>query len=423
VTAFVRRFADVEPNEVRAALWSFACFFSVLCGYYVIRPLREEMGVAYTKAGGSLEHLFTAVFLVMLAAVPVFGWVVGAVARKRIAPVVYLFFIANLVALWLLLNAAPGRWTAAVFYVWVSVFNLFVVSVFWSVMSDVWTSAEAKRLYGFIAAGGSVGAFSGPIITQTLAPVLGASHLVLIPALFLLAAIACLGALRSLLGSGRGDTDEKREGSVIDGAKRVFADPYLRQIAIWAVIASLIATFVTYERNAIVGAIADQNARVQLFARIDIATNVLTVIGQLLVTGALIKRLGVGATLGIVPVAAIIGLALLGIWPTLAVIVLVTVATRALGYAVANPSMRVLYTVVDPADKYRAQNFNDTVVVRASDAASGWLISGLGRSLGFASTTLALLAIPFAAAWLVLSLRLGHQQERRARLVEHTPKP
>jgi AAA family ATP:ADP antiporter len=294
------------------------------------------------------------------------------------------------------------------------VFNLFVVSVFWSVMSDVWTSAEAKRLYGFIAAGGSIGAFTGPIITQTLAPVLGAANLVLIPALFLFAAIACLGALRSLLGSGRGDAETESDGGVMDGAKRVFADPYLRRIAIWAVIASLIATFLTFERNRIIGAIADQNERVQLFARIDIATNALTMIGQLLVTGALIKRLGVGVTLAIVPAAAIAGLALLGTWPTLVAIVLITVATRALGYAVANPSMRVLYTVVEPADKYRAQNFNDTVVVRASDAASGWLIASLGRSLGFASTTLALMAVPLAAAWLLLSLRLGREQEVRA---------
>ncbi len=424
VTAFLRRFVDIEATELRAVLWSFAYFFSVLCSYYIIRPLRDEMGVTYEQAGGSLAHLFTAVFLVMLAAVPVFGWVVSNFPRKRVAPVVYLFFVANLAVFWLLLKAVPGRSTAAAFFVWVSVFNLFAVSLFWSVMSDLWTNAEAKRLYGFIAAGGSIGAFTGPIITQSLVHVVGTANLLILSALLLLVAIGCIQGLRSLLAAPRGDSDETpRNGSIMDGMKQVAADPYLRQIALWAMFSSLIATFLFFERNRIIGAaLTVQADRVQLFARTDIITNAITILVQLLVTGAFIKRLGVGLSLAALPATACIALAAVAISPTLWVIVLVSVALRAIGYAIANPGIRVLYTVVDPADKYRAQNFNDTVVVRASDAGTGWIVTGLGKALGLATSSLALVTIPFAAAWLLVSLRLGRLQEDRAGAAEMAEK-
>lgn len=412
----LRRLVPIEPNEARAVSWSFGYFFSVLCAYYIIRPLRDEMGVTITKSGGSLEWLFVLVFVVMLAAVPIFGWVVSSFARRRVAPVIYGFFIANLGLFWLLLQGTPGVLTAAAFFVWVSVFNLFVVSLFWSVMADLWSSAEAKRLYGFIAAGGSAGATLGPIITQSLVHSVGTANLLLISAGFLGLAMMCIWSLRDGLGRGRANVAESPSGTgIIDGMVRVATEPYLFKIAVWVLIANLISTFFYFEQARIVGASMPERAdRVQLFARMDLTVSLLTVTAQLLVTGNVLKRLGVGWSIAALPLSAVAGLAAIAISPTLWVIVVVIVVERALGFAIANPGARVLYTVVEPDDKYKAQNFIDTVVFRGGDAASGWVFSGLGKVLGLATSSVALITIPFALVWLGLSLVLGREQERKA---------
>lgn len=416
LAAMLHRFVHIEPAEFRAVLWSFAYFFSVLCAYYIIRPLRDEMGVTITKSGGSLEWLFVLVFIVMLAAVPVFGWVVANFARRRVAPVVYSFFIVNLGLFWLLLQGTPGGLTASAFFVWVSVFNLFVVSLFWSVMADLWSSGEAKRLYGFIAAGGSAGATAGPLITQSLVHSVGTANLLLISGGFLGLAMVCIWSLRGTRGAAEQAAAEAPSGrGIIDGMVRVATDPYLLKIALWVLIANLISTFFYFEQARIVGAVLPERAdRVQLFARMDLTVSVLTITAQLLITGSVLKRLGVGWSIAALPLSAVLGLAAIAISPTLWVIVGVIVIERALGFAIANPGARVLYTVVEPEDKYKAQNFIDTVVFRGGDAASGWVFSGLGKVLGLATSSVALVTIPFAAAWLVLSLVLGREQEAKA---------
>lgn len=420
IGALLHRLVPIEAHEVRAALWSFAYFFSVLCAYYIIRPLRDEMGVTITKSGGSLEWLFALVFVVMLAAVPVFGWVVSSFARRRVAPLVYTFFIANLGIFWVLLQGSPGVIVASAFFVWVSVFNLFVVSLFWSVMADLWSSGSAKRLYGFIAAGGSAGATLGPLITQSLVHNVGTANLLIISAGFLGLAMVCIWSLRDGLGVGRQEATDAPSGSgIIDGMVRVATDPYLLKIAIWVLIANLISTFFYFEQARIVGAALPERAdRVQLFARMDLTVSLLTVTAQLLITGNVLKRLGVGWSIAALPLSAAIGLAAIAISPTLWVVVAVIIIERALGFAIANPGARVLYTVVEPDDKYKAQNFIDTVVFRGGDAASGWVFSGLGKALGLATSSVALVTIPFALAWLALSLVLGREQEAKASVRE-----
>ncbi|MFM9942366.1 MAG: NTP/NDP exchange transporter [Hyphomicrobiaceae bacterium] len=416
LAGLLARVVHIEPAERAAVLWSFAYFFSVLCAYYIIRPLRDEMGVTITKAGGSLEWLFVIVFIVMLAAVPVFGWVVSNFARKRVAPVIYIFFMLNLGVFWLLLKGSSSPLVASAFFVWVSVFNLFVVSLFWSVMADLWSSGEAKRLYGFIAAGGSAGAFTGPLITQSLVHSVGTANLLLISALFLGLALVCIWSLRGLIGEGKSaDSDAPAGSGIIDGMLRVAKDPYLFRIALWVMIANLISTFFYFEQARIVGAALPERVdRVQLFARMDLTVSVLTIAAQLLITGNVLKRLGVGLSVAALPASAVVGLAAIAISPTLWVIVAVIVIERAIGFAISNPGARVLYTVVEPEDKYKAQNFIDTVVFRGGDAASGWVFSGLGKALGLATSYMALVTIPFALAWFWLSLRLGTAQEQRA---------
>lgn len=410
------RFVAIEPGELAAMLWSFAYFFCVLCSYYILRPLRDEMGVAI--GAGALQWLFVVVFFVMLAVVPLFGWVVSRYARSRIVPIVYGFFVLNLVAFWLLFKVAEASALyASAFFVWVSVFNLIVVSLFWSVMSDAWSNAQAKRLYGFIAAGGSAGAITGPLLTHSLVSITGPTHLLLVSAMLLTLAIACALGLRQHIGEDRlsAAADIPTGGSILAGAQRTLQSPYLRKIALWVLLANLIGTFFYLEQARIIGeTISDRTERVQLFARMDLIVNTLTVLGQLALTAQFLRRAGVGLSIAMLPLSATIGLVALAFSPTLAVIVAVMIAERAIAFALANPGMRVLYTVVEPEEKYKSQNFIDTVVFRGGDAASGWLINGLARGLGAPASVVAVVALPFALIWLALSLLLGREQAARA---------
>jgi ATP:ADP antiporter, AAA family len=410
------RIVAIEPGELAAMLWSFAYFFCVLCSYYILRPLRDEMGV--TVGADGLQWLFVVVFLVMLAVVPLFGWVVSRYPRRRVVPIVYGFFVLNLVGFWLLFRLAEASAAhASAFFVWVSVFNLIVVSLFWSVMSDAWSTDQAKRLYGFIAAGGSAGAITGPLLTHSLVSITGPTHLLLVSAMLLTLAIVCAVGLHQHLNEDRpaAAADVPTGGSILAGAQRTLQSPYLRKIALWVLLANLIGTFFYLEQARIIGeTMGDRTERVQLFARMDLIVNTLTVLGQLALTAQFLRRIGVGLTIAVLPLSASIGLIALSFAPTLAVIVAVMVAERAIAFAIANPGMRVLYTVVEPEEKYKSQNFIDTVVFRGGDAASGWLINGLARGLGAPASVVAAVALPFAIVWLALSLRLGREQVARA---------
>ncbi len=401
-----------------ALLWSAAYFFFVLSAYYIVRPIREEMGVRLGR--DSLSALFTIVFIVMLAAVPLFGWVATRFERRRIVPVVYIFFILNLVVFWALFsNGVDSVVIAGAFFVWVSVFNLFVVSLFWSFMSDLWASGQAKRLYGVIAAGGSAGAICGPLITQSLVQSLGATNLLLVSCALLIGALACVAGLRRAERHAEVRYDEQATQGLSDwigGAVNVWRSPYMFRIALVVLLANLISTYFYFEQSRIVGlAISEPAARVQLFARMDLAVNILTVLAQVFLTGTLMQRLGVGFAAGALPLTVVVGLIAIAIAPTLPVIVVVVVIERAVAFAITNPAFRVLWTVVEPEDKYKAQNFVDTVVYRGGDAASGWLFNEIAKGLGLSMTAVALLTLPLAAWWLRLAVHLGRDQAERAK--------
>lgn len=413
---WLARAVTVEPREIASLVWSFVYFFCVLCSYYIMRPLREEMGV--TVGQERLQTLFLMVFLVMLAAVPAFGWVVAQFPRQRIVPVVYGFLIVNLLGFWaLFLAEARSPLIASAFFVWVSVFNLFAVSLFWCVMSDRYTSGQAKQIYGFIAAGGSAGAVCGPLITQSLVRPIGAANLLLVSIVFLLGAIICVHRLAPGMPPAQSpeqDGSATQAYGLVAGAQRIWQSSYLLQIAIWVLLANLISTLFYFEQASIVGkTLSERTDRVQLFARMDLSVSILTILAQLSATGILMQRLGVGVCIAALPATAIVGLAALSIAPTLAVIVTVVVIERAVTFAITSPAGRVLFTVVPPEDKYKAQNFIDTVVYRGGDAASGWVFNSLTKTLALPISGLALLTTPFAILWLVLSFVLGHKLAER----------
>ena len=409
---WLARVVAVRPEEVRALLWSFAYFFCLLASYYILRPLRDEMGVA----GGvkNLQWLFTATFVTMLAAVPCYGALVARLPRRRFIPLVYHFFVANLAIFWLLLELGVERQLVArVFFVWISVFNLFAVSVFWSFMADLYTSEQGKRLYGFIAAGGSVGALAGPAITIGLAKLIGVVNLLVVAAALLELAVLCAARLepkqdvvqRSLQSLG---------GGALDGLKMVFRSPYIAGITMWVALLSIVATFLYFEQAAIVAATSDDpTVRTRIFATVDLAVGVLTLIVQFLATGKLIQRFGIGPALALVPVVFVGGFAVLAATPVLAVVIAFQALQRTANFAISNPAREVLFTVLARDEKYKAKNVIDIVAVRGADAVGGWLVTGL-RALGMQARELAVCAIAISAVGLVLSTALGRAQGRRA---------
>ena len=402
----------MRPEEVRALLWSFAYFFCLLAGYYILRPLRDEMGVA----GGvrNLQWLFTATFLVMLAAVPVYGALVARVRRRLFIPLVYHFFVANLAIFWLLLTLDVERQAVArVFFVWISVFVLFAVSVFWSFMADLFSSEQGKRLYGFIAAGGSAGALAGPALTIGLVQWIGTTNLLILAALLLEAAAVC--ALRlEVKSEAVPQTQEAVGGGAVDGVMMVLRSPYIAGIALWVALLSVAATFLYFEQAAIVAAASDDPAvRTRIFATVDLAVGLLTLAVQFFATGKLIERFGVGPALALLPLVFAAGFAVLAAAPVLAVVIAFQALQRTANFAISNPAREVLFTVLGRDEKYKAKNVIDIVAVRGADAAGGWMFTGL-RALGMEVRSIPLVAILLAAACLVLAAALGRAQERRA---------
>ena len=410
---------SIQPGEGRALCWSFAYFFCLLAGYYVLRPLRDEMGVA----GGvkNLQWLFTATFLTMLAAVPLYGALVARLPRRWFIPVVYHFFVANLALFWLLLTLGIEREIVArVFFVWISVFVLFAVSVFWSYMADLYSSEQGKRLFAIIAAGGTAGSLAGPALTIGLAELLGPANLMIVAALFLEMAVLCVRRLEKVVPETgpakiQGETATAAlGGGWLDGFLLLVRSPYLAGIALWVSLLSIAATFLYFQQANIVAAASDDPAvRTRLFASVDLAVGVLTLVVQAFATGKLIERFGIGAALAFLPLVFAAGFAVLAAAPTLAVVIAFQALQRTANFAVSNPAREVLFTVVAREEKYKAKNVIDVVAVRGADAAGGWLFSAL-RSLGLELRVLSLVAIPIAAICLLLAAALGRAQERRA---------
>ncbi len=426
VERWLGRVVALRPGEGRALAWSFTYFFCLLAGYYVLRPLRDEMGIA----GGvrNLQWLFTATFVAMLAAVPVFGAMVARLPRRRFIPLVYHFFVANIAIFWLLLTFDVSKvQVARVFFVWISVFNLFAVSVFWSFMADLFTSEQGKRLFGFIAAGGSAGALLGPALTVWLAVPLGPVNLLIVAALFLELAVLCARRLESVVVPSenaalapaavpvRTAQAAVLGGGWFAGIAMVLRSPYLAGIALWVCLLSLAGTFLYFQQaNIVAGASDDPGVRTRIFAGIDLAIGVLTIMVQFFATGRLIARFGVGRAAAALPLVFGLGFLALAFTPMLLVVIAFQAIQRTANFALSNPAREVLFTVLEREQKYKAKNVIDIVVFRGADAASGWLFALL-RGAGLELSMISLATVPVAGAWLALALALGRAQERRAR--------
>jgi ATP:ADP antiporter, AAA family len=414
----VAELLKLKDGEWRPVAWSFLYFFSLLGGYYVLRPVRDEMGIQ-----GGLENLpwlFTATFIAMLVAVPVYGWAAGRFPRRTLLPLVYGFFIVNLLIFYFAFTSgAPMSVVARVFFVWLSVFNLFVVSVFWSFMVDIYSREQSRRLFGVIAVGGTAGAIAGPALTAQMAHVLGVVNLLLVSVVMLSIALYCVWQLRLWVRDSAPEQAEAPalEGRWWDGFARVFRSRYLLGVSTYILLYTTVATFLYFIQAHIVqGAFDDSAERTRIFALIDLATNSLTVVLQLFITSRIAARWGLAVLLGIVPLGMAFGFLALGWAPVLAVIAAVQVLRRAGNYALARPGREMLFGVLPRIDKYKSKNFIDTVVYRGGDAVSGWVYAGMG-ALGLGLAGIAWAAIPVALVWMLTGILLG----RRYRTLEFKP--
>ena len=415
--AFVK-LIDIKREEWPAFIWSFSYFFFLLCAYYVLRPVRDEMGIQ----GGikNLPWLFTGTFIGMLVVTPLFGWISSRWPRRQFLPAVYLFFIVNIVLFYFAMQSRELDKTAvaAAFFIWLSVFNYFVVSVFWSFMTDVFDNASAKRLFGAIAAGGSIGAMTGPVITASLVKLVGVPNLLLISGSLMCCAVACI------IGLGRwatqhADAGHKDEaalgGGVLDGIRLAFASPYLMTICGYVALLQLLGNYFYLEQLRVVSESLTSSAeRTQLFAQLDLGVNTITLLGQIFITSALLRRMGLIFCLILLPILGVFTLGITGLLPTLAVISVSTVIRRACEFAIGKPAREILFTVVSRQERYKAKNVIDTVVSRGSDVVSTWGHAGL-RGLGMTTAQMAFSGIPLCLVLIGAGIYLGRQQEARSK--------
>jgi AAA family ATP:ADP antiporter len=420
---------NARPGELLAALCGVGLFFCLFSGYFMLRPIREAMGIR----GGveNLQWLFTATFLLMLAAVPLFAWLNSTVARARYIDWVYGFFILNLLTFAALFQRSDDIWVARVFYVWISVYNLFVVSVAWSLMADVFDSAQAKRLFAFIAAGASCGGLAGPALGALLIDHLGQSGLILLAALLLGMAILAkqqLMAWRAIGGAGRPGAAVSENphqpvlGNPFSGLTRVLASPYLLGISAFVILLATASTFLYFEQARLVAeTFSERNEQIRVFGLIDFSVQALSLLAQLFITGRIAQRFGIRALLAGVPLLVCLGFIGLALAPTFAMLAALMIVRRVGEYAFVRPGREMLFTALDAESKYKAKNFIDTVVYRGGDALSAWakaLLDMLASGVLLAAVAGALCA----AAWAAIGWYLGGRREQPAALTSAEPR-
>lgn len=418
------RLLGVRAGEMPAVMAAFMFFFCLFASYFMLRPVRETMGIA----GGvqNLQWLFTATFVVMLVAIPFYGACCKWLPRRRFVPWVYAFFIANLLAFAFATRTMPDSvWLARVFYVWLSVFNLFVVSVAWSLMADVFRPEQARRLFALIAAGASAGGLAGPVLGGWLVGRIGLTGLMLLSAALLAATLPVVGYLfgwRHRHGAGAVDAASPSAASAPDpaqpvggglwaGLALVMRSRYLLGISLFVILLATSSTFLYFEQARLVAAAFPTRAQqTQVFSALDATVQALTILVQIFFSGRVARRYGVTALLTAVPLAVTGGFLLLAMWPTFGVLAAAMIVRRVGEYAMLRPGREMLFTVVDPETKYKAKNVIDTAIYRAGDAVSAWVKTAIDALSGHPATV-ALAGAALAIGWAWLGAWLGRRHE------------
>jgi AAA family ATP:ADP antiporter len=420
VHRWLRRLIDVTPDELPALGWCWLYIFSVLASYYILRPIRDQMGVA----GGvnNLPWLFTGTLIVMLVLNVPFSALVKLLPRRRFISLSYRFFAAIILAFGAALHwATPEQtvWLGRFFFIWISVFNLFVVSIFWSMVVDIFSPDQGKRLFGFIAAGATLGAIVGSSLTASLAQKIQPAFLMVGAALLLEIATWCVRRLSRLSAvmSDRPEREHEEEpigGGVMAGFVDAIRSPYLLNTAFFLLLYAITSTFLYFSQASVVStSFSDRGAQTTFLATIDLTVNVVTLVIQVFLTGRLVGWLGVTAILSLLPALSMLGFGSLYAAPTLAAVAVFQVVRRSGNFALTQPARQLLYTVVSREDRYKAKNFIDTAIYRAGDQVGAWSYAALGL-VGWGIKQAGIVAVVVSAVWLVNSFWLGRRQQAMA---------
>ena len=425
MTPLLQRFFQVRKGEGAAVFASALCFFFILTALMVIRPARESLGMR--RGIEAVRWLFIGTAVVTLAVNPIFALLVSRYRRIVFITATYLFFALSLVGFYLVLVGAPGaigEVSGMVFFVWFSVFNLFSTMVFWALMADRFSLEQSKRLFGVISVGGTLGAIAGPWLASRLAGPLGTAGLLPVAATSLGIAVVAAWTVTRLqsrsvdVAADSGAPHEVDDRAVIGGSawegfRAALRSPYLLGISAYVLILTVISTFIYFTRLQMVAALgSDLDMRTSVFARIDLYTQLTTLVLQALVTGQLMKRLGVHLTLALLPAMVSFGFVGLAISGSLAALIVLQAAFSAIQRAIVRPARETLFTVVSREDKYKSKAFIDTFVYRVGDVV-GSQLEGLLRGLAMGLAGLVTVTVPLAIVWGVLGVWLGRAQQQR----------
>ncbi|HQZ79275.1 MAG TPA: MFS transporter [Steroidobacteraceae bacterium] len=417
LTRYLARVAGVEPHEAPAVITAFVLFFCVLGGYFAVRPLRET--IATIQGGERVADLWIVTSIGAVAIVPLYGWLIDRVRRAVLMPSIYGFVAVSLVVFGYMFRTRPEDMTVgAVFYVWISVLNLMLVSVFWSFLLELFDSAQAKRLFGCIAAGGTSGALAGPLLTDLTVQHIGNAGVLFIGATLFFGAIVAQRLLVAIWKEGRAGqavpVDRGLGGNPFAGFAIVFRSPYLLMLALFVVLLSSVNTFLYFEQlNIVRDTFPDVAQRTQVFARIDYAVQTLTVLSQIFLTGRIAATFGVRALLVMVPLAMVAGFVALAALGGFVILAAVIILRRWGEYAFIRPGREMLFSRLDTESKYKAKSLIDVPVYRGADMLVAQLQNAL-RQGGLSSAGVALLGAGAALAWAAVGMWLGRRAERAA---------
>lgn len=402
---YLKRVFNIADSEWRSTAYSFLYFFFLMSSYFILRPVRDEMGIA---AGiENMQWLFTGTFIVMLLLVPLFGYLVKMVPRRILIPRIYLFFALNILLYYFAFRYMNGAVIAAVFFIWLSVFNLFVISIFWSFNADIFGTGQAKRLFGPIAAGGSLGAILGPSLTSLLVGEIGILNLLLVSAFLLLLSTVFIHQLLNMHSQNKEQTFLRPiQGSIWGGLALIRQSPMLKLISVFILLFTTISTFLYFQQGHIISeSISSPEARTTYFGTRDLLVNSSTLILQFFLTEKVIRKWGLSFSLTLLPMVACAGFVCLGFSPTVYVLLGFQVTYRSLNFAIQRPAREILFTSVSAEERYKSKNFIDTAIYRSGDAVSGWLFAGLAMLI--ASPLISFIAIPITIVWLLTGSRIG----------------
>jgi|SRR6185312_3394214 len=417
----LNRIIDVRPSEMPALAWAWLYIFSLLSSYYILRPIRDQMGIA----GGvkNLQWLFTGTLIGMLVLNVPFSYLVKTFPREKFIAISYRFFIVNILLFAVALYVATPEqtiWIGRVFFIWTSVFNLFVISIFWQMIVDVFASEQGKRLFGFIAAGATLGAIAGSIFTVSTVKHMAPGYLMIGSAIMIEIAVFCVRRLSALSASlserPRAEQEERPiGGTLLAGFRDALSSSYLLNVSLFLLLYAITSTFLYFQQASVIShAFSSRAAQTQFFASIDLGVNILTLAVQLFLTGRILKRFGVGTTLSLLPAASVLGFGAVALLPSLVSVVAFQIVRRAGNFSIARPTREILFTVVPREERYKAKSFIDTAVYRLGDQLGAWSFALLS-TLKLGATEISIVAAVASAIWLANSWWLGRRQDVLAR--------